>query len=210
MIRTRKKPVNNPVAAPVFGDLNTKELPIPKAIDYYNHNHNLVVVAAIEFSGPKVVVSRRGHAWEYFGRSVPEPCNGACLNWLTFEVTALNGCPIHLVSPRNLFHPRLRHLRTAACAVGVAITAWHRGEKHPPSIDLQTRFRRPPPTGRLPHSHAEPSERPGDPGCSPSSHGTRPSSPQSRGLRDRHHLRFIHRARCGRSSAFSYGKAIGD
>jgi hypothetical protein len=41
VIRTRKRPVNNAVAAPVFGDNVTKALPIPKAINAYNYNHNL-------------------------------------------------------------------------------------------------------------------------------------------------------------------------
>jgi hypothetical protein len=38
-------PSNNAASAPVFGTKSNKDLPIPKAIDYYNHNHNLVDVA---------------------------------------------------------------------------------------------------------------------------------------------------------------------
>lgn len=45
IVRTRARPTNNAVAALVFGDEAEKDLPIPKAIDYYNHNHNLVDVA---------------------------------------------------------------------------------------------------------------------------------------------------------------------
>jgi hypothetical protein len=43
--KERKRPSNNAVAAPVFGNESTKELPIPKAIDWYNSNHNLVDLA---------------------------------------------------------------------------------------------------------------------------------------------------------------------
>ena len=45
VVKKRKRPSNNAVAAPIFGTESTKELPIPKAIDYYNHNHNLVDLA---------------------------------------------------------------------------------------------------------------------------------------------------------------------
>jgi hypothetical protein len=45
VVKERKRPTNNAVAAPVFSDKSTKELPIPKAIDWYNSNHNLVDLA---------------------------------------------------------------------------------------------------------------------------------------------------------------------
>lgn len=45
VIKNRKRPANNIVAAPVFGLSREKALPIPKAIDAYNNNHNLVDVA---------------------------------------------------------------------------------------------------------------------------------------------------------------------
>lgn len=45
IIKERKRPHNNTVAALVFGDKSTKELSISKAIDYYNRNHSLVDVA---------------------------------------------------------------------------------------------------------------------------------------------------------------------
>ena len=45
VIKERKRPLNNIVAAPIFGGESTKELPIPKAIDYYNHIHSLVDLA---------------------------------------------------------------------------------------------------------------------------------------------------------------------
>lgn len=42
IIKRRKRPSNNAVGAAEFGGEPTKDLPIPKAIDYYNCNHNLV------------------------------------------------------------------------------------------------------------------------------------------------------------------------
>jgi hypothetical protein len=45
VVKLRKKPYNNAVARGVFGTDATKELPIPRAIDWYNSNHNLVDVA---------------------------------------------------------------------------------------------------------------------------------------------------------------------
>jgi hypothetical protein len=42
IIKRRKRPLNNAVGAAEFGGEPTKNLPIPKAIDYYNCNHNLV------------------------------------------------------------------------------------------------------------------------------------------------------------------------
>jgi hypothetical protein len=45
MVKERKRPTNNATAAPIFGNESLKELPIPKAIDWYNCNHNLVDVA---------------------------------------------------------------------------------------------------------------------------------------------------------------------
>ena len=45
VVRTRKRPSNNAVAVPTFGDESTKDLPIPKAIDLYNCNYNLVDLA---------------------------------------------------------------------------------------------------------------------------------------------------------------------
>lgn len=42
LIKRRKRPSNNAVGAAEFGGEPTKDLPIPKAIDYYNCNHNLV------------------------------------------------------------------------------------------------------------------------------------------------------------------------
>lgn len=45
VIKERKRSTNNAIAAPVFGDKSTKELLIPKVIDWYNSNHNLVDLA---------------------------------------------------------------------------------------------------------------------------------------------------------------------
>lgn len=45
VVKLRRKPYNNSIARGVFGPESTKELPIPRAIDYYNYNHNLVDVA---------------------------------------------------------------------------------------------------------------------------------------------------------------------
>jgi hypothetical protein len=42
IIKRRKRPSNNAVSAAEFGGEPIKDLPIPKAIDYYNCNHNLV------------------------------------------------------------------------------------------------------------------------------------------------------------------------
>jgi len=42
VLRTRKRPTNNAVAGPVFGDKVTKVLPIPRAIDAYNYSHGFV------------------------------------------------------------------------------------------------------------------------------------------------------------------------
>jgi hypothetical protein len=36
IVKERKRPLNNAVAALIFGAQSTKELPIPKAIDHYN------------------------------------------------------------------------------------------------------------------------------------------------------------------------------
>ena len=45
VVKLRKRPYNNTVARGVFSNEPTKDLPIPKAIDYYNCNHNLVDLA---------------------------------------------------------------------------------------------------------------------------------------------------------------------
>lgn len=45
IVKLRKRPYNNTIARRVFGSEPTKELPIPRAIDWYNRNHNLVDVA---------------------------------------------------------------------------------------------------------------------------------------------------------------------
>ena len=45
MIRPRKRPINNAVAAPVFGEEVQKDLPIPRAIDAYNYGHGFVDIA---------------------------------------------------------------------------------------------------------------------------------------------------------------------
>ena len=45
VVKTRKRPLNNAVIGAVFSTLSTKELLIPKAIDHYNCNHNLVDIS---------------------------------------------------------------------------------------------------------------------------------------------------------------------
>ena len=45
VVKTRKRPLNNIIAGAIFGTLSTKELLIPKVINYYNYNHNLVNIS---------------------------------------------------------------------------------------------------------------------------------------------------------------------
>jgi hypothetical protein len=86
VVKLRKRPYNNAVAKGVFGEQPTKQLPIPRAIDYYNCHHNLVDLAD-QLRGNFSVQRRwETRTWRPLAYWLLDTClTNSYITWITYQ-----------------------------------------------------------------------------------------------------------------------------
>jgi hypothetical protein len=86
VIKTRRRPRNRQVAGPVFGDKALKDLPIPVAINEYNHSKGLVDLANQIRGNLNIQIARDKRTWRPRAYWLFTTClSNSYLIWLRYQ-----------------------------------------------------------------------------------------------------------------------------